>query len=90
MICRESVMGDTSVTKVQSKYSPRGEMGQKYLASGIHVGMRLWEQEPAGQPKAPSTRAYETVGYVIAGRTGRSPSAQTRIAFPGSPPSQAR
>jgi quercetin dioxygenase-like cupin family protein len=61
-------MGDTSVTKVQSKHSPRGEMGQKYLASGIRVSMRLWENEPPGAPKPLTARDYETVGYVIGGR----------------------
>jgi quercetin dioxygenase-like cupin family protein len=61
-------MHDTSITKVSSHYSPKGKMGQKYLASGIHVALRLWEEEPPGAPKPPTTRAYETVGYVIAGR----------------------
>jgi quercetin dioxygenase-like cupin family protein len=48
--------------------SPRGEMGQKYLASGIKVSMRLWEDEQPGEAKPPSARDYETVGYVIRGR----------------------
>ncbi len=61
-------MGDTSVKKVQSKTSPKGELGQKYLASGIHVSMRLWEEEQPGEPKPESSREYETVGYVIKGR----------------------
>jgi quercetin dioxygenase-like cupin family protein len=61
-------MGDTSVKKVSSAYSPRGEMGQKYLASGIKVSMRLWEDEQPGEAKPPSARDYETVGYVIRGR----------------------
>jgi quercetin dioxygenase-like cupin family protein len=61
-------MSDTSVTKVQSSHSPRGEVGQKYLASGIHVSMRLWENEPPGEPKPPTARDYETVGNVIGGR----------------------
>ena len=39
-------MADTTVTKVDSTHSPRGKMGQKYLASGVHVAMRLWEEEP--------------------------------------------
>jgi quercetin dioxygenase-like cupin family protein len=60
-------MGDSSVTKVESGRSPRGSMGQKYLASGVHVAMRLWEEEP-GQDKAPSRRQYETVGFVLSGR----------------------
>ena len=44
-------MGDTSVQKVKSEYSPKGKMGQKYLASGIHVSMRLWEGEQPGEAK---------------------------------------
>ncbi len=61
-------MGDTTVTKVDSKNSPRGEMGQKYLASGKSLAMRLWEKEQPNQVKEHQTRDYETVGYVIAGR----------------------
>jgi len=61
-------MGDTSVKKVKSEYSPKGKMGQKYLASGIHVSMRLWEKEQPGEDKPATERDYETVGYVISGR----------------------
>ncbi len=60
-------MADTTVTKVDSEFSPRGAMGQKYLASGIHIAMRLWEDEPPGEAKAATHRAYESVGYVIKG-----------------------
>jgi quercetin dioxygenase-like cupin family protein len=42
-------------------------MGQKYLASGVHVSMRLWDEEP-GEQKPISRRDYETVGYVIQGK----------------------
>lgn len=61
-------MGDTRGKKVSSQYSPQGEMGPKYLASGTRVSMRLWEDEQPGEAKAPSVRDYETVGYVIKGR----------------------
>jgi quercetin dioxygenase-like cupin family protein len=61
-------MGDTSVTKVQSQHSPRGEMGQKHLALGIHLAMRLWDKEQPGNDKPMTTRDYETVGYVLSGR----------------------
>ena len=60
-------MRDSSVKKVDAATSPQGEMGQKYLASGKRVSMRLWESEPA-EDKAPTVRDYETVGYVISGR----------------------
>lgn len=61
-------MEDTSITKVNSRYSPHGEMGQKYLASGITVSMRIWEDEQPAEIKPQSKRDYETVGYVIKGR----------------------
>ena len=48
-------MGDTSVMKVSAKSSPHGEMGQKYLATGVKVAMRLWEEE------SPDIETKETV-----------------------------
>lgn len=61
-------MTDTSVTKVNAQASPKGEMGQKYLASGIKISMRLWENEQPGESKGETQRDYETVGYVIEGK----------------------
>jgi hypothetical protein len=60
-------MADTMIKKVEAGSSPRGEMGQQYLVAGKRVSMRLWLQEPGGKLKAPTTREYETVGYVISG-----------------------
>lgn len=65
---QETTMSGTTVTKVDSAHSPHGEMGQKYLASGKTVAMRLWEETPTSDPKPPAVREYETVGYVISGR----------------------
>ncbi len=61
-------MGSTTVTKIDSSDSPKGDMGQKYLASGKSIAMRLWENEQPTDDKQPRTRDYETVGYVIKGR----------------------
>jgi len=61
-------MTDTSVKKVTSKHSPKGELGQKYLVSGKRVSMRLWESERSDDQKPAHRRDYETVGYVISGR----------------------
>ena len=47
---------DTTITKVDSSYSPKGEMGQKYLASGVSLAMRLWQNQPTEQEKKPHTR----------------------------------
>jgi quercetin dioxygenase-like cupin family protein len=62
-----SNIADTTVTKVDSSHSPHGALGQKYLASGVHVAMRLWEEEPGQTKNLESRREYETVGYVISG-----------------------
>lgn len=61
-------MSDTTIIKVDSQSSPKGEMGQKYLAVGKKLSMRLWESEQPGEPKPEQARPYETVGYVIQGR----------------------
>ena len=61
-------MADSTVKKIDSKHSPSGKMGQKYLASGKSVSMRIWEGLEPGRQKEPRVRDYETVGYAIKGR----------------------
>ena len=61
-------MNDTSVKKVMADSSPTGEMGQKYLASGKNVAMRLWENEEPNDDKATRESDYETVGFVLNGK----------------------
>jgi quercetin dioxygenase-like cupin family protein len=77
-------MSDTSVTKVNSQFSPTGQMGQKYLASGVKVSMRLWENEQPGEHKGETQRDYETVGYVINGRAELHLEGQMILLEPGS------
>jgi quercetin dioxygenase-like cupin family protein len=60
-------MADTSVTKVDSLHSPRGPQGERYLASGVRVSMRYWDEGP-GAAGADIARDYEVVGYVLEGR----------------------
>ncbi len=76
-------MGDTSIKKVNSKYSPKGELGQTYLAGGKTVSMRLWENEEPGEPKPEAARDYETVGYVISGRAELHLEGQMVLLEPG-------
>ena len=76
-------MGETTVTKIDSSRSPKGAMGQKYLASGKKVSMRLWEDEAPADAKAPSRRDYETVGYVIRGRAELHIEGQMVLLEPG-------
>ena len=61
-------MSDTTVKKIDAEHSPTGPQGQKYLASGVGIAMRLWENEEPGESKPVARRDYETVGYVLAGR----------------------
>ena len=61
-------MPDKSITKVSSEYAPKGRFGQKYLASGIHISMRLWEREQPAEAKPQTARDYETVGFVLEGK----------------------
>jgi quercetin dioxygenase-like cupin family protein len=79
----ERRMADTSVTKVNAAHSPHGTMGQRYLASGIHIGMRLWENEQPGKARAETRREYETVGYVVAGRAELHLEGQMVLLEPG-------
>jgi len=74
---------DTSVTKVSSTHSPHGTLGQKYLASGVHVAMRLWQNEPPNEAKPTVAREYETVGYVISGKAELHTEGQMVLLEPG-------
>ena len=82
-MAEDSSQPNTSVTKVSSSASPRGEMGQKYLASGVKVAMRLWEDEAPGDASETTARDYETVGYVIKGRAELQIEGQTVLLAPG-------
>jgi quercetin dioxygenase-like cupin family protein len=75
-------MRDTTIKKINSRYSPTGEEGQKILASGISIAMRLWEDK-APQNKEEDAHPYETVGYVISGRAELYSEGQKVILEPG-------
>lgn len=80
-------MSDTTVTKVDSRHSPRGSLGQRYLASGVKVALRLWSDVEVGQsPRNDdgfTTRDYEVVGYVLSGRADLEIEGQTVKLGPG-------
>jgi CBS domain-containing protein/mannose-6-phosphate isomerase-like protein (cupin superfamily) len=80
-------MSDTTVSKIDSRHSPYGDMGQRYLASGVKVALRLWSDEPpsAGSStrQAFTTRDYEVVGYVLSGRASLDVEGQTVDLGPG-------
>ena len=76
-------MPDTTVKKINSNYSPRGAMGQKYLANGVGLSMRLWENEKPGNHDELHARPYETVGFVISGRAELEVEGSTILLEPG-------
>lgn len=77
-------MGDTTVTKIDSSYSPRGPQGEKYLASGVRMSMRLWEEEPGtARQQEDVVRDYEVVGYVVSGRAELHTEGQVVMLEPG-------
>lgn len=61
-------MATTEVTKVNASRAPVGQQGERTLAKGALLSMRLWEDEAPGESKPETTREYETVGYVLKGR----------------------
>jgi quercetin dioxygenase-like cupin family protein len=77
-------MPDTTIKKVDAAHAPEGPDGQKYLASGATLSMRLWEQEPPRPSKQGVRRDYETVGYVVSGRAELTLEGQTILLHSGS------
>eukprot|EP01027_Heterolobosea_sp_BB2_P006483 GEZU01009796.1.p2 GENE.GEZU01009796.1~~GEZU01009796.1.p2 ORF type:complete len:145 (-),score=29.81 GEZU01009796.1:67-459(-) len=75
---------DKSVVKVSAFTSPKGSMGQKYLANGLSMSMRLWDKEkPKEKPEVFHTRDYETVGYCISGKAELHLEGQMVLLEPG-------
>lgn len=73
-----------AVTKLNSRYSPKGTRRQKSLIAGKRIALRLWENEPPYRGLRSSVgRNYETVGYVIAGRAELYLEGQRVVLEPG-------
>lgn len=70
---------DTTVKKVSLAGAPKGKMGQRYLASGVRVAMRYWDDEPTSETTATSRRDYEIVGYALKGRAELQVEGQTLL-----------
>ncbi|GGK22999.1 cupin domain-containing protein [Salinarimonas ramus] len=76
-------MNDTTVKKVASAHSPRGENGLVYLASGKRMAMRMWREEPPRDDKPAHKHEYEVLGFCIAGRAELEIEGQTLTLEPG-------
>lgn len=69
-------MADTST--INSKDAPVGPDGERLLAAGRDVALRMWRETPADTAdKTTTTRDYEVVGYVISGRAELTLDART-------------
>ena len=71
-------MSDTSLKKIQAATAPEGKLGQRYLASGKQVAMRMWHREAAGEADETHARDYETVGPMSSRDGPNSPSPARR------------
>ena len=74
---------DGQIGKVEVVAASTGEMGQRYLAAGSRVAMRLWDEQPASEGKPEVAREYETVGYVVSGRARLHAEGRTLDLGPG-------
>ena len=71
------------VSKVGAADVHAGQMGQRNLAAGSRVAMRLWAAEEPTEGKPEAAREYETVGYVVTGRARLHAGDQTLDLGPG-------
>ena len=58
----------THIEIIDAEHTRKSKTGERHLARGELLSMRMWDSEPAGIEKKPMRRDYETVGYVISGR----------------------
>jgi quercetin dioxygenase-like cupin family protein len=72
-----------STTNIDAAAAPAGAQGEKKLAAGHHVALRLWEDEQPSEPKPLSNRPYETVGYVLKGRAELHLEGKVTVLEPG-------
>ena len=70
-------MSDTTITKVDSAFSPKGKSGEKYLASGKSISMRMWDEGPTPGKSENVARDYEVVGFVLDGHADLEIEGQT-------------
>ena len=73
----------TDPLKTNAAEAATGPYGQRYLASGKTISMRLWEGEHPLDSGHSSKREYETVGYVLSGRAELLMGGEVLILEPG-------
>ena len=58
----------THIEIIDAEHTRKSKYGERHLAVGHAMSMRMWDCEPAGIEKKPRKVDYETIGYVISGR----------------------
>jgi hypothetical protein len=81
-------MSNTTATKIDSRFSPHGRLGQRYLASGVKVALRRWDDVAPNDRSLVgddgfTRRDYEVVGYVLGGSAVLEIEGQTIHLNPG-------
>lgn len=71
-------------TVVHEDEAETGASGQRLLAGGESMALRLWDEQPVGDAEEPVARDYETVGYVVSGRVELTLGDQVLDLGPGS------
>jgi quercetin dioxygenase-like cupin family protein len=69
---------------IDAEHTRKSTSGERHLAKGQAISMRMWDAEPAGIEKRPAKRDYETVGYVIKGRAEITIEGEVAMLTPGS------
>lgn len=69
---------------IDAEHTRKSKAGERHLAKGKNISMRMWDAEPAGIEKKPARREYETVGYVISGRAEVTIEGVSAMLTPGS------
>jgi mannose-6-phosphate isomerase-like protein (cupin superfamily) len=64
--------------------APTGPEGEKLLARGASIALRMWKDEAPTTHKPSAARPYETVGFVISGRAELVLAGKTTLLEPGS------
>ena len=68
---------------IDAPHTRKSKFGERRLAKGKSLSMRMWDAEPAGIEKKPMRREYETVGYVISGRAEITIEGESAMLTPG-------
>jgi quercetin dioxygenase-like cupin family protein len=74
---------DSTVMKIDKRFSPHGPNGEVYLANGKHLGLRYFSVAAGHSADPMHERDYESAGYCLAGRAYLNLGGQERLISQG-------